>query len=292
MQKYVCDLSLVWALGCFVPSCPTHYTSQCWLVKSPQYTGGLTLCFWTHSYATAVSTADFCFCDNSRTFFQIFFNFTPPLQWSWKGGILVSPCPSVCPSVDRIVSALYLQQYLPDPLYICTSFQATSEGVSCEKIVSKFEIWQILYIHNLNFVFFWLGIQYESMVWVIMRRQGVSSECRHSICSSFWQDWWPWPIDYLIRLWSIFFGILTLNFQCQIWNLLLIQKWSDCHETKIKYIVYRLNSRPQIFTLALTLTLNFQVQIRNSLLLSQKWSDCHETKSKRIVWTLDLKFSH
>ena len=37
---------------------------------------------------------------------------------------------SVCPSVDRIVSTLYLQQYTPDPFHIYTSFQATSEGLS------------------------------------------------------------------------------------------------------------------------------------------------------------------
>ena len=62
----------------------------------------------------------------------------PPLQRSWKGGILVSPCPSVRPfvrpsvrpSVDKIVSALYLQQYSWDPFRICTSYQATKEGVS------------------------------------------------------------------------------------------------------------------------------------------------------------------
>ena len=32
---------------------------------------------------------------------------------------------SVCPSVDRIVSALYLQQYSSDTFHICTSYQAT-----------------------------------------------------------------------------------------------------------------------------------------------------------------------
>ena len=37
---------------------------------------------------------------------------------------------------------------------------------------------------NFDFVFFWLGIQYDSMVWVIMRLQGVSSECRCCSCSS------------------------------------------------------------------------------------------------------------
>ena len=45
---------------------------------------------------------------------------------------------SVCPSVDRIVSALYLQQYSSDPFHINTSYQATSEGVSHVMPVSKF----------------------------------------------------------------------------------------------------------------------------------------------------------
>ena len=56
----------------------------------------------------------------------------PPLQRSWKGVYwyhLVRL--SVCLSVDRIVSALYLQQYSSDPFHICTSYQATSEGVAC-----------------------------------------------------------------------------------------------------------------------------------------------------------------
>ena len=53
---------------------------------------------------------------------------------------------SVCPSVDRIVSALYLQQYSSDPFHICTSYQATSEGVSRVMPVSKFKnlkFWRI-----------------------------------------------------------------------------------------------------------------------------------------------------
>ena len=58
-------------------------------------------------------------------------------------GITLSVCPSVClsicPSVDRIVSVLYLQQYSSDPFYICTSYQATSEGVSRVMPVSKFK---------------------------------------------------------------------------------------------------------------------------------------------------------
>ena len=35
----------------------------------------------------------------------------------------------------------------------------------------------------LDRLFFWLAIQYDSIVWVIMRRRGVSSERRHSSCS-------------------------------------------------------------------------------------------------------------
>ena len=59
---------------------------------------------------------------------------------------------------------------------------------------------------------------------------------------------------------------------------------------------HRLNSRPQMWplslTLAMTLTLNFQGQIWNLLYLSQKWCDCHKTKSKHIYWSQDLKYDH
>ena len=57
----------------------------------------------------------------------------PLLQRSWKGGIMVSPCPSV----------------------------------------------------RQDFVLFWLGIWYESIVWVIIGRQRVFLERRRSRCSSF-----------------------------------------------------------------------------------------------------------
>ena len=49
---------------------------------------------------------------------------------------------SICPSVDKIVSALYFQQYSSDQFNICTSYQATSEGVLRVMFVSKF--WRIL----------------------------------------------------------------------------------------------------------------------------------------------------
>ena len=59
--------------------------------------------------------------------------------------------------------------------------------------LKKLKFWRIFYICNFDFVFIWLGIQYDSMVWVIMRRQGVSSERKRSSCSSLKVDhYWKW----------------------------------------------------------------------------------------------------
>ena len=98
----------------------------------------------------------------------------PPASTKLKGGYTGITL-SVCLSVDRIVSALYLQQYSLDPFLICTSYQAASECVSRVMSVSKYwnlKFWRIFKICNFDFVFFWLGIQYDSMVWVIIRRRG------------------------------------------------------------------------------------------------------------------------
>ena len=43
------------------------------------------------------------------------------LKWGYTGFNL-----SVFPCMDRMVSALHLQQYSPDPLHTCTHYQATS----------------------------------------------------------------------------------------------------------------------------------------------------------------------
>ena len=69
----------------------------------------------------------------------------PPASTKLKGGYTGITL-SVCPSVDRIVSALYLQEYSSNPFHICTSYQATSEGVSCVMPISKLKnvkFWQI-----------------------------------------------------------------------------------------------------------------------------------------------------
>ena len=59
---------------------------------------------------------------------------------------------------------------------------------------------------------------------------------------------------------------------------------------------YQLNTRSPKgssgLILAMTLTLNFQGQIKNLLYLSQNWFDCHETKSKHMDWMLDLSWDH
>ena len=65
----------------------------------------------------------------------------PPAPTKLKGGYTGFTL-SICPSVDRIVSALYLQQYSSNPFHICTSYQATSEGVSlvtCQNL----QFWQV-----------------------------------------------------------------------------------------------------------------------------------------------------
>ena len=106
----------------------------------------------------------------------------PPSQRSWRGytGFTLS----VCLSVDRIVSTLYLLQYTLDPFHIYTSYQATSEGVSCVQFFSEFKSFG-KFFKFVTLSCFDLGSNMNwSIVWVIMGRQGISSERRHSSCSS------------------------------------------------------------------------------------------------------------
>ena len=85
----------------------------------------------------------FPFVIGNRMYFRFII---PPASTKLKGGYTGFTLP-VCPSVDRIVSALYLQQYSSDPHHICTSYQTTSEGVSRVIFVSNskyLKLWQIL----------------------------------------------------------------------------------------------------------------------------------------------------
>ena len=65
------------------------------------------------------------------------------------GGILVSLCPSVHPSVRP---AFHVRSVVPTVLIF----------------------WQFFKIYNFDFILFWLGIWGESLVWVIMGQQRVS----------------------------------------------------------------------------------------------------------------------
>ena len=111
---------------------------------------------------------------------------------SWKGGMLVSRHPFVCPSICLWTKSwplcIFHNTYLPDPFHICTSYQGTSESVCSVKFIVKFNnlnFWQIFGICNFDFVLLWHGIRYESIVWVIMGRWGVFSEHRRSSCFNF-----------------------------------------------------------------------------------------------------------
>ena len=68
--------------------------------------------------------------------------------------------------------------------------------------------------------------------------------------------------------------------------------WLPRNENQTYWLISRPQMWPSRLTMAMTLTLNFQGQIRNWLYFCQKWSDCHETKSKHIDWTLGLKCYH
>ena len=107
-----------------------------------------------------------------------------------------------------------------------------------------------------------------------------------------WHDCWPWPVDYLIRFWSIFGPDPDRDFPRSNIEFAISQP-KMVHLPRNEKQTYRLNSRLQMWpsglTLAMTLTLNFQGPIWNFLYLSEKWSDCHETKSKNIDWTPGLK---
>ena len=93
----------------------------------------------------------------------------PPLQRSWKGGILVSPCPSVRLWTEslRSVSSTILIGSISYLHILSSTFRRC---VACNARFKNLKFWRIFKLCNFDFVFFWLGIQYDSMVWVIMRR--------------------------------------------------------------------------------------------------------------------------
>ena len=97
-----------------------------------------------------------------------------------------------------------------------------------------------------------------------------------------WQDWWIWPVDYMVRFWSIFAVTLILNFQGQIWNLLyLSQKWSDCHERKSRHIDWTIGLKQDHWVWPWPWLWLWIFKIKYGIChISQKWSDCCKTESK------------
>ena len=73
----------------------------------------------------------------------------------------------------------------------------------------------------LDRLFFWLGIQYDPIVWVIMRRRGVSSERRRSSCSS------------LLK----FQDIIWLQF-CKFWTFPNFRPISVYNDVNLIYLWY------------------------------------------------------
>ena len=65
----------------------------------------------------------------------------------------------------------------------------------------------------LDRLFFWLGIQYDPIVWVIMRRRGVSSERRRSSCSSLTTLKHEFAVQYIMYSTSN----KHLNFELDAW---------------------------------------------------------------------------
>ena len=87
-------------------------------------------------------------------------------------GILVSPCRlSICPSVDNIMSALYLPQYYPDPFHIHTSYQPTADGVSDANLFFTFQnlnFCQIFLLHDfVHYVLASCGCQVICQKWMV-----------------------------------------------------------------------------------------------------------------------------
>ena len=100
----------------------------------------------------------------------------------WFHSVRPSVCPSVCPA--SLVCPVALVGSISYLYILSSNFRrCVTCKVYCQilKICTFGSIFKICYF---DFVLFWL-IWCESLVWVIMGRQGVISECRHSSCSSF-----------------------------------------------------------------------------------------------------------
>ena len=105
-------------------------------------------------------------------------------------GILVSTCPPVSSSI-LARSMSYLQ-------ILSTTFR---KCIACT-FVLNWKNWTFGKLSKFvtDFVLFWPEIQYKSIVWVIMERQRISSECRRSSCSICDCASWHWHNELNIEV--------------------------------------------------------------------------------------------
>ena len=100
-----------------------------------------------------------------------------PASTKLKGGY--TPCPSIrlwtesCPLCifNNDCRIHFIFPILSSNFRRCAACKAVLK-------MQQFEIFRLFKICNVDFVLFRLGIQYESIVWVIMRRQGSSERRR------------------------------------------------------------------------------------------------------------------
>ena len=114
---------------------------------------------------------------------------------------------------------------------------------------------------------------------------------------TYWLNCWP-------QMWSVGFTVaMTMTFSSWPWPWIFKVKYGICYISDKSGLIakkqkqtYRLNSRPQMWSLGLilpmTLTLNFQGQIWTLLYLSPKCPNCHQTKIKYTDSSLGLKCDH
>ena len=145
--------------------------NQCWkfprvrLSKADNFGGGPgTFCWFFFNFM-------FMICNSRHEDLQLFI---PPLKRSWKGVYWyhLVRLPDCGQNRVRSVSSRILIGSISYSHILSSNFRRC---VACNARfkIQKFEIFAIFFkICNFDFVFLWLGIQYDSMVWVIMRRRG------------------------------------------------------------------------------------------------------------------------
>ena len=140
----------------------------------------------------------------------------PPLQRSWKGGILVSPCPTVplwtesCPLciLDNTHRILLILHILSSNFRRCVACNVCFKIQKFIILANSLNLW-------FNSVFFWLGIQYDLMVWVIMRRRGYPQNAGVLVVLVCMGLWWSELVQLMDHV------LIAMDFLCD---------YNDCNK--------------------------------------------------------------